>query len=77
MCQGHHSRRRGEDKTTLKTIEQKLPEEQFMRIHRSYIVNLDKVETIERSRIVFGKNYIPVSDQYKEKFQEFVNRRFF
>jgi len=62
---------------TLKTIEQKLPEEQFMRIHRSYIVNLDKVETIERSRIVFGKNYIPVSDQYKEKFQEFVNRRFF
>jgi len=62
---------------TLKTIEQKLPEERFMRVHRSYIVNLDKVETIERSRIVFGKNYIPVSDQYKEKFQDFVNKRFF
>ncbi len=62
---------------SLKTIEQKLPEERFMRVHRSFIVNLDKVETIERSRIVFGKNYIPVSDQYKEKFQEFINQRFF
>lgn len=62
---------------SLKMIEQKLPEEKFMRIHRSFIVNLDKVETIERSRIVFGKNYIPVSDQYKEKFQEFINKRFF
>ncbi len=62
---------------SLKMIEQKLPEERFMRIHRSFIVNLDKVETIERSRIVFGKNYIPVSDQYKEKFQEFINKRFF
>jgi len=36
----------------------------------------EKIETIERSRIVFGKIYIPVSDQYKEKFQEFVNKNF-
>jgi len=47
-----------------------------MRIHRSFIVNLGKIDTIERSRIVFGKVYIPVSDQYKEKFQEFVGKNF-
>lgn len=62
--------------TTLKLLESKLPESKFMRIHRSYIVNLNRIDTIDRSRIVFGKEYIPVSDQYKEKFQEFLNKNF-
>lgn len=62
--------------TTMKLLESKLPENKFMRVHRSFIVNLEKVEIIERSRIVFGKEYIPVSDQYKDKFQEFLNRNF-
>jgi two-component system response regulator LytT len=61
---------------SLKLLETKLPAETFMRIHRSFIVNLGKIDTIERSRIVFGKIYIPVSDQYKERFQEFVNKNF-
>jgi two-component system response regulator LytT len=60
----------------LKTLETKLPENRFMRVHRSFIVNLDKIATIERSRIVFGKAYIPVSDQYKDKFQEYLNKNF-
>jgi DNA-binding LytR/AlgR family response regulator len=62
--------------TSLKLLESKLPPEAFMRIHRSFIVNLTKIDTIERSRIVFGKVYIPVSDLYKDKFQEFVNKNF-
>jgi two-component system, LytTR family, response regulator LytT len=62
--------------TSLKTLETKLPENKFMRVHRSFIVNLDKIATIERSRIIFGKAYIPVSDQYKEKFQEYLNKNF-
>ena len=62
--------------STMKLIESKLPESKFMRVHRSFIVNLTKIETIERSRIVFGKTYIPVSDQYKDKFQEFLNKNF-
>jgi DNA-binding LytR/AlgR family response regulator len=71
----------GEDKPVLslnsiKSLEQKLPEEKFMRVHRSFIVNLDRIETIERSRIIFGKTYIPVSDQYKDKFQEFLDKNF-
>lgn len=62
--------------SSLKALEQKLPEDKFMRVHRSFIVNLSSISTIERSRIVYGKIYIPVSDQYKEKFQEFLNKNF-
>ena len=62
--------------TSLKLLETKLPPEKFMRVHRSFIVNLEKIETIERSRIVFGNEYIPVGDQYKEKFQEFLDKNF-
>ncbi len=62
--------------TTMKLLESKLPESKFMRVHRSFIVNLEKIDTIERSRIIFGKTYIPVSDQYKEKFQEFLDKNF-
>lgn len=61
---------------TIKSLEEKLPKECFMRVHRSYIVNLNRIEIIERRRIVFGKVYIPISDQYKEKFQEFLNKNF-
>jgi two-component system response regulator LytT len=62
--------------SSLKLLETKLPNATFMRVHRSFIVNLEKIDTIERSRIIFGKVYIPVSDQYKDKFQEFVSRNF-
>jgi two-component system response regulator LytT len=62
--------------TTMKLLESKLPEAKFMRVHRSFIVNLEKIDTIERSRIVFGKTYIPVSEQYKGKFQEFLDKNF-
>jgi two-component system LytT family response regulator len=62
---------------SLKSIEEQLPPGRFMRIHRSYIVNLAKISIIERNRIVFdGKTYIPVSDQYKEKFQEYIDGNF-
>jgi two-component system LytT family response regulator len=62
---------------SLKSIEEQLPPGRFMRVHRSYIVNLAKISVIERNRIVFdGKIYIPVSDQYKEKFQEYIDRFF-
>ena len=72
---------RNEDKpvlslSSLKVMEEKLPSLNFMRVHRSYIVNLAQINQVDRSRIVFGKVYIPVSDQYKEKFQEFLDRNF-
>lgn len=62
---------------SMKKMEENLSGKNFMRVHRSYIVNLDHVSTIERNRIVFdGKVYIPVSDQYKELFQKWLNRNF-
>jgi two-component system LytT family response regulator len=62
--------------TSMKSIETQLPEK-FLRVHRSFIVNTEMVKIVERNRIVFDTNiYIPVSDQYKAKFQEFLNKNF-
>lgn len=48
----------------LKNLEDFLPKDRFMRVHRSYIVNMKNITTIERNRIVFyGTAYIPVSEQ--------------
>lgn len=55
---------------SLKAIEESLPSEHFIRVHRSFIVNIDKVKTIERNRIVFGKVLIPISDSYKDNFNK-------
>lgn len=60
---------------SMKAMEDLLPSSRFMRVHRSYIVQKDKIRVIDRGRIVFGKNYIPVSDSYKQAFQEFLDRR--
>lgn len=62
--------------STIKSIEKKLPSSKFMRVHRSFIVNLNKITVVERSRIIFGNSYIPVSDQYKDQFQAFLNSNF-
>ena len=62
---------------SLKSIEEQLPKEKFMRVHRSYIVNMGRINLIDRNRIVFDNNvYIPVSDNYKDKFQEFIDKNF-
>jgi DNA-binding LytR/AlgR family response regulator len=61
----------------MRKMMEHLPKESFMRVHRSYIVNLDKINTIERNRIIFDKNvYIPVSDQYKNEFHNFLDENF-
>jgi DNA-binding LytR/AlgR family response regulator len=57
---------------SLKTLEQELPAERFMRVHRSFIVALDKIESVERSQIVINKERITIAEQYKSKFQAFV-----
>ena len=62
--------------SSLKILGKKLPADKFMRVHRSFIVNLEKIDTIDRSRIVFGKKYIPIGEQYKDKFQEFLDKNF-
>jgi len=62
---------------SMRKMEEFLPEKDFMRVHRSFIVNLNKITTVERNRIVFEKNiFIPVSEQYKLKFQKFLDDNF-
>ena len=60
----------------LKNLEEKLPKSKFMRVHRSYIVNLEKIETIDRSRIILGNNVVSVSAQYKDEFQKYLDNNF-
>jgi DNA-binding LytR/AlgR family response regulator len=62
---------------SLKVLEEKLPTKKFMRIHRSFIINLDKIQTIQRNEIVFGRVTIPVADKYKEPFHEFIRSKSF
>ena len=61
--------------TSMRNIEQLLPADIFMRTHRSYIVNMSKVSLLERSCIVFGDKYLPVSDSYKDRVRQYVADR--
>jgi two-component system response regulator LytT len=60
--------------SSLKALEEKLPAKRFMRVHRSYIVSLDKINSITRNALQIGKINITVGDQYKEEFGKFLSR---
>lgn len=60
---------------SMKSMEELLPANRFMRVHRSYIVQKEKIRIIDRGRIVFDKTYIPISDSYKQAFQSFLDER--
>jgi DNA-binding LytR/AlgR family response regulator len=53
---------------SLKKYEEILPEDRFVRIHKSFIIPLAKIDTIQNNRIVIGKSIIPIGDNYKSKF---------
>lgn len=59
--------------TTLKSVEEKLPTSRFMRVHRSYIVALDKIEAIEDGTIAMQHNAIPVADAYRGQLNSRLN----
>ncbi|WP_303310200.1 LytTR family DNA-binding domain-containing protein [Hymenobacter sp. BT730] len=59
---------------SLKSLEEKLPARQFMRIHRSYIVGLQHITTIGRGTVQIGTETIPISDGYREAFDQFISR---
>ena len=58
---------------SLKSLEEELPDTQFMRVHRSFIVSLNNIDVIERSQIIINQQRITVSEQYKSKFLEYIN----
>ncbi|MCK0131416.1 LytTR family DNA-binding domain-containing protein [Flavobacteriaceae bacterium F08102] len=58
---------------SLKTLQEELPETQFLRVHRSFMVSLQNIEVIERSQIIINNQRITVSEQYKPKFLEYIH----
>lgn len=62
---------------SMKKIEESLPADVFMRVHRSYLVNLERVREISKMRIVYdGDVYVPIGEMYKEKFFEYIDKHF-
>ncbi|HEX7366883.1 MAG TPA: LytTR family DNA-binding domain-containing protein [Pelobium sp.] len=53
---------------SMKKIDEALPTHSFVRVHKSYIVALDKIESIERSRIIIGDKIIPIGDTHRDNF---------
>ena len=58
---------------SMKKLEESLPHPEFLRTHRSYIVHMPEVRTIDRLRIVFGGQYIPISDNYKDDVLHYLD----
>ena len=61
---------------SMKMMEERLPSN-FMRIHRSYIINLDKIQEVNKNRVIMDADtYLPIGDLYKEAFQTYLDKKF-
>ena len=61
---------------SMKKMEERLPD-CFMRIHRSYIINLTKIQEVNKNRVIMdSETYLPIGDLYKETFQNYLNTKF-
>ena len=62
---------------SMKKMEERLPQSTFMRVHRSYIINLKKIQEVNKNRIIMDSDtYIPIGDIYKDTFNEYLNTKF-
>ena len=59
----------------MKKIDETLPHPDFMRVHRSFIVHMCKIQMVDRGRIVFGEEFIPISESYKQEVLIFFRQR--
>ena len=60
---------------SLKSLEEELPAERFMRVHRSYIIHRNKIDSVNKNRITIGKKQIPVGETYRQQFHTFIGNR--
>jgi DNA-binding LytR/AlgR family response regulator len=60
-------------KSTIKHMESKLPAENFSRVHKSYIISIDKIDKIEYNHIFIGQKKIPIGMQFKDSFYEKID----
>jgi len=61
---------------SMKKMEEYLPPT-FMRIHRSYIINLKKIQEVNKNRVIMDADtYLPIGDNYKDAFNDYLNTKF-
>ncbi len=60
---------------TMKSLESQLSENQFIRVHNSYIIAFDAIDAIDKEKVQIGKNFIPISDTYRKAFKEFIEKK--
>lgn len=58
---------------SMKRMMDALPPHLFMRIHRSYIVNLEAIDEVQRMHVIIGQESIPISDMYKDDFYKYID----
>ena len=62
---------------SMKKMEERLPARSFMRIHRSYIINLRKIQEVNKNRVIMDADtYLPIGDMYKDAFNAYINSKF-
>lgn len=62
---------------SMKKMEERLPSSQFMRIHRGYIINLSKIQEVNKNRVIMDEEtYLPIGDNYKEVFMGYLESKF-
>lgn len=59
---------------SLKQLEEDLPFGNFVRVHRSYIINVDKISSINKNRIIIDKKQIPIGETYKKQFMNLIDK---
>ena len=62
---------------SMKKMEERLPSHTFMRIHRSYIINLKMIQEVNKNRVIMDADtYLPIGDNYREAFNNYLNTKF-
>ena len=59
---------------TMKTMEERLPQPQFMRIHRSIIVQVSKIDSINQGSVNIAGNNLPIGNSYRDRFFSFIEK---
>ena len=62
---------------SMKKMEERLPSRKFLRVHRSYIINLSLIREVSKNRILLDEDIeIPIGDSYRDQFNAYINSKF-
>lgn len=59
---------------SMTSIEEKLPSDEFFRVHRSYIISISKIDSVSRHRVIIGEKFIPISVPYRDRFYTIIDK---